>query len=100
MNKLTQQFLDLAPARWESVVAKYNPSNARDSEAISLTIQNLEHIAICATRAAVYLQTMYLKHHTPQQLGAHHLAVRLQNQAATQVRRALGFSTPKHDILF
>lgn len=100
MNKLSQKFLDAPPVKWDALVTKYNTKNQTDVEALHHAIVVLEKFSVSVARLASYLRSRYLLSVHGDQDAAHAKAVKMQNKAAAQVRKALGYTSTKDDINF
>ena len=100
MNKLSQKFLDTPPVKWDALVRKYDPNNQDDMEALHHAIVVLEKFSVSVARLASYLRSRYMVSFHKDQDAAHTKAVKMQNKAAAQVRKALGYTSTKDDINF
>lgn len=97
MNKITKRFFDAPPSKWDALVQKYNPDNLDDVRALHIVIVELENLAMQTTRLASYLRSRHVS--TVHTDAAHLRAVKAQNVAAAQVRKALGY-TYRENIRF
>jgi hypothetical protein len=84
LHPVTLEFLNAAPVDWGGLFEKYHD----DSDLMREVISQLDHVATFATRVARYVGNRDASS------ASHNEAVRAQNQAATQVRKALRYTYP------